>query len=148
MDNLKEKIKHYREKKNISKSELSRKIGVSPAYITKLENGDKTNPSLEILAKLSTTLDIPLDELLLEAGKKQTTFIGSIFNNNENKSPFKPISYFLDRADNPKRYLLKESFSIDTDLLTDSQIDEIINAIKFTIKLKLEEFQGDKNKIP
>ena len=37
MDTLKEKIKYYREKKNISKSELARQIGVSPAYITKLE---------------------------------------------------------------------------------------------------------------
>ena len=56
---LKEKIKYYREKQNISKSELSRRIGVSPAYITKLESGEKSKPSWEVLAKMSTVLNVP-----------------------------------------------------------------------------------------
>lgn len=60
---LKDIIKAYREKANISKSEFSRLIGVSPAYVTKLENGSKSNPSLEILIKISNVLDITLDEL-------------------------------------------------------------------------------------
>ena len=46
---IKERIKFYREKRNISKSELARQIGVSPSYITMLENGDKKIPSMEIL---------------------------------------------------------------------------------------------------
>lgn len=61
---LKDKIKYYREKKHMTKSELSRKIGVSPSYITKLENGEKTNPSLEIQIKIAKTLEIPLNELI------------------------------------------------------------------------------------
>lgn len=63
MNRLKEKIKYYREKKNISKSKLAQEIGVSPSYITRLENGEKTSPSLGILIKLVNALDIPLDEI-------------------------------------------------------------------------------------
>lgn len=61
---LKDEIKYYREKKHMTKSELSRRAGVSPSYITKLENGEKTNPSLEIQIKIAKALEIPLNELI------------------------------------------------------------------------------------
>lgn len=51
-------IKHYREQKKLTKSALARLVGVSPSYITKLENEDKTTPSMELKLKLATTLDI------------------------------------------------------------------------------------------
>lgn len=60
---MKEKIKFYREKRNMSKSELARQINVSPSYITMLENGEKTNPSMEILLKISNVLNIDIAEL-------------------------------------------------------------------------------------
>lgn len=60
---MKEKIKFYREKRNMSKSELARQIGVSPSYITMLENGDKKNPSLEIKVKLAKALNIQVTDL-------------------------------------------------------------------------------------
>lgn len=65
MDTLKfnERLKYYREKANISKSELSRIIGVSPSYITKLENGEKTNPSLGVQIKLANALKCSIDNL-------------------------------------------------------------------------------------
>lgn len=60
---MKEKIKFYREKRNMSKSELARQIDVSPSYITMLENGDKKNPSLEILIKIAKALNIQVTDL-------------------------------------------------------------------------------------
>lgn len=60
---LNERIKLYREKCSMTKSELARAIGVSPSYITKLESGEKANPSLEIQFKIAKTLGIPLNEL-------------------------------------------------------------------------------------
>lgn len=63
MNDLKVKLKYYREKKNMSKSELARKIGVSPAYITKLENGEKTNPSISVLMRLCYALGITSSDL-------------------------------------------------------------------------------------
>ncbi|NRT78640.1 helix-turn-helix transcriptional regulator [Clostridium beijerinckii] len=62
-EELKNIIKTYREKANISKSKLSRMIGVSPSYITMLESGEKTNPSLEVIVKISKALAIPPEEL-------------------------------------------------------------------------------------
>ncbi|NGT53115.1 helix-turn-helix transcriptional regulator [Clostridium perfringens] len=62
--NLNEKITFYREKKGISKSQLAREIGVSPAYITKLENGEKSNPSLELKIKIANVLEQPITVFL------------------------------------------------------------------------------------
>lgn len=62
--NFSERLKYYREKANISKSELARIIRVSPSYITKLENGEKTNPSLEICVKIADVLNIKISDLL------------------------------------------------------------------------------------
>lgn len=66
MKTLKDKLKYYREKSNMNKSDLAKKIGVSPAYITMLENGEKENPSLEIKLKLADALKIPVTKLLLD----------------------------------------------------------------------------------
>lgn len=67
MDTLGDRIKFYREQNKISKSELSRRVGVSPAYITMLENGGKTNPSLELQIKLAEALNTQLNQLLSDS---------------------------------------------------------------------------------
>lgn len=64
---LNENIKLYREKVKMTKSELARLINVSPSYITKLENGNKTNPSLEIQIKIATVLGCSLYDLTGES---------------------------------------------------------------------------------
>lgn len=63
MEDLKLKIKYYREKQHMSKSELSSKVGISPEYITKLENGTKENPSISVLIRLSNALGISINDL-------------------------------------------------------------------------------------
>ena len=60
---LNENIKFYREKVKMTKSELARLVNVTPSYITKLENGNKTNPSLEIQIKIATVLGCSLYDL-------------------------------------------------------------------------------------
>ena len=72
-------IKEAREKNNISKSELSRLIGVTPAYITMLENGKKKKPSTDILIKLSQALDIPLILLSASLNKNHDNKISTLF---------------------------------------------------------------------
>ncbi|EES50044.1 helix-turn-helix transcriptional regulator [Clostridium botulinum] len=166
MNTIGNKIKTLRESKNISKSELARKIEVSPAYITMLENGTKTNPSLEILNKISFALDIPLDKLVNSKEKPVKNLKFDIFElmsakerekelhhkgqseskeiNTSNKITGKfTFNEILSDINSPT-HLLKNFFSVDTDSLTDEQIVEIMNAIRFTIKLKLEEFKRDK----
>lgn len=48
----------------MSKSELARKINVSPSYITMLENGNKTNPSSDVIFKIAIALGITIGDLL------------------------------------------------------------------------------------
>ena len=60
---LGEKIKKYREMKNIKQSEIADMLGVSPATISKYEAGT-LEPSIESIKKLSELFEISIDELL------------------------------------------------------------------------------------
>ncbi len=57
-------IKAKREEKKISLVDFARDIGISPAYLSQLENGRKENPKLEIMLNITQALDIDLDMLL------------------------------------------------------------------------------------
>lgn len=60
---LGEKIKKYREMKNIRQSEIADLIGVSPATISKYEAGT-LEPNIESIKKLSELFEVSIDELL------------------------------------------------------------------------------------
>lgn len=59
-----EVIKIKREEKQISLVDFAREVGISPGYLSQLENGRKTNPKLEVMIKITQALDIELDMLL------------------------------------------------------------------------------------
>jgi HTH-type transcriptional regulator, competence development regulator len=61
---LKTVIKRLRQEKGLSQQALAARVGVTAAYITMLERGKKTNPSLDILKKLAKALGVPVTELL------------------------------------------------------------------------------------
>ncbi|NMF06279.1 helix-turn-helix transcriptional regulator [Clostridium beijerinckii] len=66
---LGERIKEAREKANISKSDLAKRLNVSPSYVCYLESGKKENPSFLIMQKINNILnadifDIPNDGAL------------------------------------------------------------------------------------
>lgn len=63
---FKESLKRNRIKKGYSLQELADKIGASKAHVWDLEQGRATNPSLEVLQKLSTHLEIPIASLVGE----------------------------------------------------------------------------------
>lgn len=60
-------IRELRTNKGISLSSLAKRSGVSQPYLSQLENGRKGIPSPEILKKLSEALDVPYQELMVEA---------------------------------------------------------------------------------
>lgn len=66
---LGEAIQRIREARKMSKADLARSIEVSSAYITMIENGKKTNPSTDILKKISKVLKVPLYELITVSGE-------------------------------------------------------------------------------
>lgn len=63
---FKEALKRNRIKKGYSLQELADKIGASKAHVWDLEQGRATNPSLEVLQKLSTHLEVPISSLVGE----------------------------------------------------------------------------------
>lgn len=58
------KIKFLRNSKNMTQQQLSRKSGVSQAYINELENGKKSNPSINVISKLAEALGVSAKDLL------------------------------------------------------------------------------------
>lgn len=103
-------IKAKREERRISLVDFAREIGISPAYLSQLENGRKENPKLEIMLSITQALDIDLDMLLgLEQELESPALrIPSLLrlviakDRNlkvlEDKEVQKKISSFLDRA--------------------------------------------------
>jgi transcriptional regulator with XRE-family HTH domain len=57
-------IKARREELNISLVDFAKETGISPGYLSQLENSKKDNPNLEIVLKISQALDIDMDALL------------------------------------------------------------------------------------
>lgn len=61
------KIKRLRQQKGYSITELGRLADVSKSYLSQLERGLQTNPSLQFLVKVSKPLDTSIDFLLQES---------------------------------------------------------------------------------
>lgn len=57
-------IRDVRRAKRLSISELGRLTGISKGYLSQLESGRKTHPSLEKLAAIADVLEVPLSDLL------------------------------------------------------------------------------------
>lgn len=57
-------IKEIRKSKGLTQRELASKSGVSFSMISKLESGEKTNPSYDTLTKIAAALDVDTSSLL------------------------------------------------------------------------------------
>lgn len=62
---LGEKIKIYRENKNMTQYEIAEILGVKPATVSKYESGT-LEPNIESLKKLAELFEVSIDELLKE----------------------------------------------------------------------------------
>ena len=61
--NIAQNIKELRKKRNLTQSTLAKRAGVTRSSITLIESGS-SNPTLEILLKISKTLHVSIDELI------------------------------------------------------------------------------------
>lgn len=59
-----EVIKAKREEKNLSLVDFAKTVGISPGYLSQIENGRKTNPKLEIIMRIVNELNIDIDMIL------------------------------------------------------------------------------------
>lgn len=81
-------MKEKRKQKNWSQRDLASASGISNAEISRLEAGKRKEPSPSVLREIAKSLDVPIEELLQEAGiiekgkeyvKQKATF--SVFSN-------------------------------------------------------------------
>lgn len=68
------RVRELREKKretdpSFSLRQFAAKVGISPTFLSKIENGDFDPPSAENIKKMAGLLDCNADELLALAGK-------------------------------------------------------------------------------
>ena len=67
-----ERLKKARLQKNLTQEALAERCDSSERYIRDLENGRKAHPSAEMLYRIASTLEIPM-ESLVDIEEKETT---------------------------------------------------------------------------
>lgn len=70
---LSEKIVQLRKEKDWSQEELGKEIGISPKHISRYEN-EKTDPSLQVIKKLSEVFNVSTDYLMFDEAPRETRF--------------------------------------------------------------------------
>ena len=68
-------LKTQRENRELSLGQVEAISGVSKSYLSKLERGERSDPSPEILRKLSSVYNVPYEELMEVAGFIDSSFI-------------------------------------------------------------------------
>ncbi|MBP1965265.1 helix-turn-helix domain-containing protein [Paenibacillus aceris] len=99
-----DKLRDLRKLKGFTLRELADRSGVSAAYISQLENGNRGIPSPEVLMKLSEGLNTSYSELMDLAGYLESTPSMEKFQSN-------PV--------NLRRFLRENELMFDGHLLTD-----------------------------
>lgn len=61
------RLQELRTEKNLSLSELAKRANVAKSYLSAIERHIQVNPSLHILERISSVLDVPIQLLLSEA---------------------------------------------------------------------------------
>ena len=64
-------LRFWRKKKKLSQPELAEKGGVSERYIRALEAGTKSNPSANLVYRLSKALEIYMEDLMKKEEEPQ-----------------------------------------------------------------------------
>jgi DNA-binding XRE family transcriptional regulator len=67
---LAQKIAELRDKQRLNQSQLAKKMNVSQQFISQLENGHKSNVTLETLAKIARSLNMAVEISFRKLRKK------------------------------------------------------------------------------
>jgi transcriptional regulator with XRE-family HTH domain len=64
-------LRAAREAAGLSLRQLAERAGVGHAYLSRLELGEQSNPTIEVLQKITQALSLDFDELLAKFGIKR-----------------------------------------------------------------------------
>lgn len=103
-----ELIKNKRMSKELSQRELAKKINIDNATISRIENGTIKKPTIDILIKLSSELEINFSELLNLTGYNQDEIIKFMSMNIRQKEYNR--EFIIDNIDDEKleEYLIQD----------------------------------------
>lgn len=59
-----QRIKEFRVQKKMSLSELAERADIAKSYLSSIERNIQSNPSIQVLEKISSVLDVPVHVLL------------------------------------------------------------------------------------
>lgn len=114
-------IKYKRKVKGYSTQELAKLLDVSPGLINNIENAKTDTFNLELLYKISSTLDIPITDIL---SYNLDTILTSTFDNNSEMSSLKlnlePLLKAIIQISNNKNLT-----SDKVDIFLDKVVDDI-----------------------
>jgi len=60
------RIRALRRQRELSLSELARRANVAKSYLSAIERNVQTNPSLQVVERISKVLDVPVQVLVTE----------------------------------------------------------------------------------
>lgn len=114
-------IKYKRKVKGYSTQELAKLLDVSPGLINNIENAKTDTFNLDLLYKISSTLDIPITDIL---SYNMDTILTSAFDNNPEMSSLKlnlePLLKAIIQISNNKNLT-----SDKVDIFLDKVVDDI-----------------------
>ncbi|GLV13111.1 transcriptional regulator [Alicyclobacillus hesperidum] len=59
-----ERLKHFRQQKGLTLTELADKANVAKSYLSAIERGLQRNPSIQVIEKLAHVLNVPVQEFV------------------------------------------------------------------------------------
>ncbi|UOQ48321.1 MULTISPECIES: helix-turn-helix domain-containing protein [Gracilibacillus] len=66
-----EKIKELRKQKRMSLSEVAEQAGVAKSYLSSIERGIQSNPSIQFMEKVGKVLGVTVNELLMSQSDQE-----------------------------------------------------------------------------
>jgi len=70
-----ENIKAMREMRDMKRSELIERSGVSSAQLGRIEKGEQKNPTIETLVAIATALNVSIDELVFGQENESSLYL-------------------------------------------------------------------------
>jgi transcriptional regulator with XRE-family HTH domain len=125
-------IQTIRKEKGLKLSQVAKACGISAGYLSDIEKGNKANPSIDVLNKIATVLNVGINSLLSTEEKLNMTMdsmkeihklaeegLSSMIMENTESYNYSTCSFFVDQFKNEK---------FDKD-----EQNEIINYVKYII---------------
>lgn len=123
-------IKREMKNKNILAKDLANSIGITPTYLSYILNNKRKNPSMELLDRIASYLNVSVDVFFENEPK--------IYENNKKKERDFSLSIKeQEKIDEEAKKIIEEmtiSFSKNKDCLTEEDYFAIENALRSTLE--------------